>query len=137
MESNATKYKKNNTLMGNTRKHDITFHSNGRIYFSAHIQHLLNLNEGDVIDILSLSNEYYLFVRQRQKDNNGGQHKCRCWKRHKRGASYLGCSSIKICKIMLQISGEESVARFSVGEPQEILHNIIGLPIITSMPISN
>ena len=40
------------SILGNTRKADITFHDNGRINISARVSKLLELSHGDVIDIM-------------------------------------------------------------------------------------
>lgn len=53
------------SILGNTRKADITFHDNGRINISARVSKLLELSHGDVIDIMDGQGEIYLYVKHR------------------------------------------------------------------------
>lgn len=64
--------------MSNSRKHDISFHSSGKIEISAHIAKKLSLAPGDVIDIAHEDGEWYLYVKLRS-GSYSGRHDGRVW----------------------------------------------------------
>lgn len=66
------------SLLPNSRKHDISFHPNGKIDISAHIARKLSLVPGDVIDIAQSNGECYLYVKLRA-GNYSGRHVGRVW----------------------------------------------------------
>ena len=51
------------SILLNSRKHDISFHANGKIDISAHIARKLSLAPGDVIDIVQTGGKWYLYVK--------------------------------------------------------------------------
>ena len=53
------------SILGNTRKADITFYASGRIDISARVAKHLQLSRGDVLDIMIDQDEFYLYVRLR------------------------------------------------------------------------
>lgn len=53
------------SFISSSRKHDISFHHNGRIDISAHLAKRLSLSPGDVIDILKHQGEWYICVKLR------------------------------------------------------------------------
>ena len=60
------------SILGHTRKADITFHRNGRIDISAIVTKSLGLNAGDVLDIcMSDYGEYYLVIAHKAINTNG------------------------------------------------------------------
>ena len=50
------------SILGNTRKADITFYASGRIDISARVAKHLQLSRGDVLDIMIDQDEFYLYV---------------------------------------------------------------------------
>ena len=86
-------------LLGNTRRHDITFCADGRIEISARVSKALGINPGDVIDIAvdDRGFEVYLYVKHK---NPPGRHKAQCYvtnSRTKRCHS-LRAHSVEICR---------------------------------------
>lgn len=67
-----------NSILKNSRKHDISFHPSGKIDISAHIARKLSLAPGDVIDIAQESGEWYLYVKLRS-GTYAGRHDGRVW----------------------------------------------------------
>lgn len=47
------------SILGNTRKADITFYASGRIDISARVAKHLQLSRGDVLDIMIDQDEFY------------------------------------------------------------------------------
>ena len=116
------------SILGNTRKPDIIFHASGNIDITSSIASRLRLSAGDVIDILTDGEEFYLYVKHRAPiagkhkgkirfTNHKGRH-CRVW-------------SVKLCKTILEECNVNDVASLSVGEM--ITDDQYGnmLPIIT------
>ena len=119
-------------LLGNTRRHDISFHKDGRIEISARVSKALDLRPGDVIDIAvdDNSREVYLFVKHRAP--LAGRHKAQCYPtgKHHKGNS-MRAHSVEICRQVLDLNGFSSTrARLPVGEPVEIPCIGKALPII-------
>ena len=67
-----------NSILPNSRRHDISFHVSGKIDISAHIARELALCPGDVIDIGQENGELYLYVKLRS-GNYVGRHGGRVW----------------------------------------------------------
>lgn len=66
------------SLLNNSRKHDISFHTSGKIDISARVVHKLSLAPGDVIDIAQEDREWYLYVKLRA-GSYAGRHEGRVW----------------------------------------------------------
>jgi anaerobic selenocysteine-containing dehydrogenase len=80
------------SIIANSRKHDITFRSDGRIDISAHIARKLSLAPGDVIDIAEDGGELYLYAKLRA-GNYVGRHVGSVWATSKGGR----CGTFRTC----------------------------------------
>lgn len=112
----------------NTRRPDITFHSDGRIDITARVAKALSLHPGDVIDIAHDSSEYYLYVKHH---NTVGRHEAQCYAtNHGKICNNLRAHSKRLCQAVLKVNGNYLTARLPVGEPFQ--HGSLGtvLPII-------
>ena len=117
-------------LLENTRRHDITFHRNGRIRITARIVRILRLRPGDSINIALSDGEYLLFAVR----HNVGRHQARCHP-SKRGGRNFCANSIRLCRLFFEALGIQSDrVSFMAGEPTERLGTTY-LPIITSAPL--
>ena len=118
-------------LLGNTRRHDITFNADGRIEISARVTKALDLHPGDVIDIAidERGRECYLYVKHR---NPAGKHKAQCYRTGKGKVCYsLRAHSVEICRQVLDMRGFSTTqARLPVGDVIEIPCVGTALPII-------
>jgi hypothetical protein len=79
------------SIITNSRRHDITFRSDGRIDISAHIARKLSLVPGDVIDIVEDGGEWYLYVKLRAGKYTGRHIGC-VWGTSRSGGTYRTCS---------------------------------------------
>lgn len=113
----------------NTRRPDVSFYRNGRIDITSAVARVLNLREGDVVDIDYQNGEYLLYVRLRGVDAIG-RHEAQCHPT-KEGAHNFRAYSKKLCKAILAASNSIKEARLSMGEI--INHPQIGIaiPLIT------
>ncbi|MBE6336254.1 MAG: hypothetical protein E7066_06230 [Lentimicrobiaceae bacterium] len=116
------------SLLGNTRKPDLTFHSSGKIDITSSVVSCLRLSAGDTIDIMTDGEEFYLYVKHRAPMAS------RCKGRvHKSGmyGSHFRAWSVRLCKIILAECNANDIVRLSVGEKitDEKYGNM--LPIIT------
>ena len=117
------------SIIGNTRRPDITFLKNGRIDISARIARLLDIHSGDVIDIAYSDKEFFLYIRHREP-NILGRHEGRCFA-SKRGGNNLRVHSRRICEAILAECQAQNKAQLAVGEPADIENIGIAIPIIT------
>lgn len=107
------------SLLGNnSRRPDISFHTNGTIDITARVAKMLNLADGDVIDVALDDGEYYLYVRWRGKFISGNYEA----QVHptKRGSHNFRAHSAKLCRNVLRYSGVDNndVVRLPVGDYQ-------------------
>lgn len=121
-------------MLDNTRRHDITFNSDGRIEISARASKALGLHPGDVIDIAidERSRECYLFVKHRA-ERLSGRHKAQVYVTNSRirNCNSLRAHSVEICRQVLDMRGfSDTQARLPVGDPVEITGMGKALPII-------
>ena len=74
------------SILGNTRKTDITFRADGRIDIAARVASLLSLHKGDVIDVLDGGGELYLYVKLHAP--TVGRHEAACFPTHARSRHF-------------------------------------------------
>lgn len=115
------------SILGNTRKADITFHDNGRINISARVSKLLELSHGDVIDIMDGQGEIYLYVKHRVPVV--GRHEGMVFRSNKNG-NHCIASSVMLCRYIITRCGESGKVRLCCGTPVELQHYGKALPII-------
>lgn len=89
------------SILGNTRRHDISMFSNGRIDITSGIANALGIREGDVIDIMHGDGEFYIYVAVTASSTSCGRHQARCYP-SKRGARHFRAYSRRLCAAMLQ-----------------------------------
>ena len=119
------------SILGNSRKADVTFHASGRICISARVSKLLSLAHGDVIDIIVEqgrgANETYLYVKFRAPII--GRHEGMIFRSNKNG-NHCIASSIKLCRYILQQCRGGDKVRLCCGSPVELGIYGTALPII-------
>lgn len=121
------------SILGNTRRADITFHPRGHIDITARVSKLLDLRCGDIIDIYIDGAEFYLYVKHRA-GAVAGRHEATLYPTSKavRRCNNLRCHSKRLCNAMLQACGTQETLRLPVGEPV-CLRGTTALPIITRL----
>ena len=115
------------SVLGNTRKADITFHRGGRINISSRVSKSLDLAHGDVIDIIEGQGETYLYVKHRSPVV--GKHEGMVFRSNKNGHHFIA-SSITLCRYIMSRCGGGDKVRLCCGDPAEIQHYGTALPII-------
>lgn len=122
------------SILGNTRKTDITFHANGRMDISARVSKALSLHKGDVLDVLAGDGELYLYVKLRAP--TVGRHGATCFPTHLHSRHFRAWSW-RLCQYMIKASGASSgKVELSVGEPVRL--NVgDALPIIYKYILNN
>lgn len=118
------------SILGSTRKADITFHHTGRICISARIAKTLGLAHHDVIDIIKdeqrSRNEYYMVIKHRDAV---GKHEGMVFRSNKNGRHYIA-SSIKLSRYIMQQCGVSDRVRLCCGDPITIPLYGTAVPII-------
>ncbi|WP_301747130.1 AbrB/MazE/SpoVT family DNA-binding domain-containing protein [uncultured Duncaniella sp.] len=120
------------TLLNHTRRPDITFCRNGRIFISARVARLLDISPGDSINISVTDGEFLLFAMRHPFGL--GRHIARCYptKKHSRN---LSANSVELClKFFAACNIQAQRAAFMTGEPLSCGETTY-LPIITRHPI--
>ena len=118
------------SILGNTRKADITFNRSGRINISSRVSKLLGLTSGDVIDIVIDEEETYLYVKHRAPVV--GKHEGMVFCSNKNGHHFIA-SSITLCRYILSKSsgGDKNKVCLSCGSPITLSQFGTVIPIIT------
>ena len=125
------------SILGNTRRADITFHPRGNIDITARVSKLLDLHCGDIIDIAVEAGEYYLYVKHRA-ETVAGRHEATLYptSRKVKRCRNLRCHSRRLCRVMLDVCNATGILRLPVGEITN-LRGASALPIITRMSINS
>jgi hypothetical protein len=116
------------SILGNSRKSDIIFYRSGQIDITVRIAKSLNLQSGDVIDIMCDRNEYYLYVKHRAPLI--GRHEGTAFPSKAKGNHFRAWSK-SLCSAILQECKIAGKVRLRVGEPIELGIYGTALPIIT------
>lgn len=114
------------SILGNTRKTDITFHAGGRIDISARVVKTLSLQKGDVIDVMDAGGEFYLYVKIHAP--TVGRHEATCFPTHSRSCHFRAWSQ-KLCRALIKVGGASLCkVELSCGAP-------VDLTVGTALPI--
>lgn len=122
-------------ILGNTRRPDVTFYRNGRIDITSRVAKLLDLRNGDVVDIDRMCGEWRLFIRHRN-DNIIGAHEARCYPSKKNSRNYRAYSK-RLCDAILTEVGAAKIVRLAAGECVNFSFYSKAIPLITCNPISS
>ncbi len=122
------------SILGNTRRADISFSKTGKIDITARIVKALGIERGDIIDIMVGGGEYYLYVSA-HASQICGRHEAQCYP-SKRGGHHFRAYSRRLCAAILKIAGITIHGNFPAGEVVEI-NGHKAIPIITRNNISH
>lgn len=119
------------SLLQNTRRPDISFHPKGNIDITARVTKLLDMHDGDIIDIAVESGEFYLYVKHRAGEA-AGRHEATLYptSRKVKKCHNMRCHSKRLCQAMLEACNTTETLRLPVGEPVD-LRGQKAIPIIT------
>lgn len=115
------------SLLGNSRKADVTFCSSGRIDITARVAKSLNLRHGDVIDIMLDAHEWYLYVKHRAP--TVGRHEGMAFRSNGRGCHFRVWSKT-LCNAILSECNVCGKVKLCVGEPVKLCVYGKALPVI-------
>ncbi len=121
------------SILGNTRRPDVTFYGSGRIDITSRVAKLLLLHDGDVIDVGKQGGEFYLYVRMRSA-GVVGKHEGRIFA-SKRNTRNFRAYSKRLCRAILDECGAQE-ARLPVGATVELPATGIAVPLITRYNLS-
>lgn len=122
------------SLLGISRRPDISFYRNGRIDITARVARKLNIQSGDVLDIVFDGIEYYLYIRQKGTFVVG-RHEAQCFPT-KQGSHNFRAHSVRLCQEVMRLSGEYDVARLPIGE-YELRDGIPSVTLIVRNNLNN
>lgn len=116
------------SVIGNTRKVDITFFSNGKIDISSRISKALALQKGDVLDILNGNGELYLYVRMHAP--TVGRYEAMCFPTHENSWHFRAWSK-NLCQYMIKRSGSSlNKIQICAGDLVTLPGNFKAFPLI-------
>lgn len=115
------------SILGNTRRADISFSPNGKIDIASCIVKALGMEKGDVIDIMVDGGEYYLYVSI-HASVVFGRHEAQCYPTQN-GSRHFRTYCRRLCTAILQATGNER-ACFAAVEMVEV-NGRKAIPIIT------
>lgn len=131
----GTSYNKE-SLLGNTRRPDVSFFRDGRIDITSRVARSLGIADGDVVDVIKYGQELYLYIRLRGTDVVG-KHTAQCHlSKPNTGYSYYRAFSVKLCRSILSLMGNVTVARLAAGDRME-LDGVAVVPLITRINLNN
>lgn len=102
------------SILGNTRRADISFYSSGKIDITSRITNALGIVDGDVIDIMMSKGEYYLYVSVHASDICG-RHEAQCYP-SKRGGRHFRAWCRRLCSVILSECSETTRVSLAAGE---------------------
>ena len=117
------------SILGNSRKSDLTFWRDGHIDIRARVSRALDLKAGDVIDIAmgeGFNPDCYLYAR-RKGDQTTGRHEGLCRAVNGPRSRYLRANSRQLTRFVLQRMGEEERVCVACGE---VTDTPLGLGIV-------
>ena len=126
------------SILGNTRRADISFYSSGKIDITSRIANALGMVDGDVIDIMMWKGEFYLYVSLHASDICG-RHEAQCFPSKRVGRQFRTWCR-RLCSAIISECGvnvtdalhgkETSRVSFAAGEVAEV-HGRKAITIIT------
>lgn len=120
-------------LLEHTRRPDITFCRNGRIYITARVARLLSLRPGDALNIAVSNGEYLLHAIHLH--NAIGRHEAQCFPTKKGRGNNLSANSVRLCRALLNSVGVTAArASYMIGEAF-VQDSVTYVPIITLHPL--
>lgn len=109
------------SVLGSTRRPDITFHESGKIDITARVSNAIGIEDGDVIDLAEDRGEYYLYVRVKASAAVGKyEGRCRPTKRDKNGGRNFRAYSKRLCDFVLARSCSQGKVRVPAGKGENI-----------------
>ena len=124
------------SILTNTRRPDVTFYPNGRIDITARIANMLDLHQGDVIDIADNGrHEYLLYIRYRG-DRLVGKHEAVCRQSKRRSRNFRAYSK-RICSFMFRLKKKKNEP-YRVPAGEVLTYKDYGkmVPLITRLNIT-
>ena len=106
------------SVLGKTRRTDVTFRKDGRVDISARIARLLDLRVGDVMDVAIGGGEVVLYRRLKAEDA-WGRHEACCYCANNKGWS-MRFHSKRLVTAVLAMVGETDKAECPAGEMMEV-----------------
>ena len=121
------------SLLEDSRRPDITFHSSGRIDITARLVRALGIGRGDTIDVQTDGVEYMLYVRHRAA-NSKGKFAAQCYPTNSGRSHNYRCHSLRLCKALINaVMPSAATLRLAAGEPVETagVSSQLAVPLIT------
>lgn len=116
------------SILGNTRKADIIFNASGKIDITARVAKTLELQPGDVVDIMHSNEEFYLYIKHHAPVD--GRHDGTAIQTNQRG-NHFRVQSKALCTAILQECKADKKVKLRVGETVALADGEKAISIIT------
>lgn len=123
------------SLLGNTRRPDVSFYRDGRIDITSRVAKSLDLSNGDVIDVIKHESEFYLYVRYRNFEILG-KHEAQCHST-KRRSNHFRAHSIRLCAAILRECRNDNAALLPIGQMVDLPSVGAAVALITCNNLSS
>lgn len=121
-------------VLQHTRRPDLSFLESGRVDITSRVVRLLDIHPGDVLSIVIVKGEWYLYVANRA-ESLVGRHEAQCFPT-KKGSRNFRLWSRSLASAVLTECGGVSRADLPAGEVSDVL-GFPTVPIITQNNLSN
>lgn len=117
-------------LLRQSRRPDITFSRDGRIFITAKVAAMLDLRSGDCVNIAGDNGEFLLFATR----HTNGRHRATVHPT-KQGSHNFCANSVDLCRALFDAVGVTTDrVSYMIGDPIVIADQKY-LPIITRLPL--
>ena len=125
------------SLLGMVRRSDVVFRTNGCFDIKSRAVRALDISPGDVVDVLSDGNEYFLYVACRPKNISCGRFEAQVFpSNNRKGGRHFRGFSARLCQAMLAVSNAVGKAAIPCGEVIIDEHGRHLLPIIVRLNLT-
>ena len=119
------------SLLGNSRRPDVSFYKDGHIDITARVAKCLSLSDGDIIDIAKDGKELFLYVKLKNEQVVGlHTGRCRSTKPQK-GYRNFRANCKRLSDAIFDICNATEGVQLMAGECQDIPNLGLAVPLIT------
>lgn len=122
------------SLLKHSRRSDVVFNRNGKIYLSSSVVRTLGISPGDTISIAYYNGEYFLCSQPRSAV--AGKFVARCYPANPGRSGHFRANSVRLCNTILEASGQAEKASLPVGDAIITTDGYKMLPIIVRLNLN-
>lgn len=117
-------------LIKNSRRHDITISTSGIMSLSARLVRMLDIQDGDTINVGCDKDNYYIYVAYRRQE--AVRCKAKCYSLNKSGRCMRCCSKELAMGIINKVAKGQRTVKLPIGNAM-LLNGRVAVPLITKL----